>query len=106
MFSIITGRTVSRLVYEDIPGCVSLVRDAYLAHARGVTVNPSSVFLRFPSNPTARIIALPAHLGHPWNISGIKWIASYPANVPRWTLQNRQLMDSQNRQLIAAGQDQ
>jgi ornithine cyclodeaminase len=83
VFSILTGRTVSRLIYEDVPGCMAVVRDAYLAHARGLTVNPSSVFLRFPSNPTARIIALPAHLEHPWNVSGIKWIASYPENVAK-----------------------
>lgn len=81
MFRIITGRTIARLLSEDLPGCVDVVRNAYLAHARGLTVTPHSLFLRFPTKPNARIIGLPAHLGPPWRVSGIKWIASYPDNI-------------------------
>jgi len=60
---------------------MATVRDAYLAHEDRRTVNPSSIFLRFPDRPSARIIALPSHLGHPWQVSGLKWIASYPENT-------------------------
>jgi ornithine cyclodeaminase len=81
MFSVITGPTASRLIYGDVEGCIDVVRHAYLAHAHGQTVNPPSSFLRFPARPNARIIALPSHIEEPWRVSGIKWIASYPANV-------------------------
>jgi N-[(2S)-2-amino-2-carboxyethyl]-L-glutamate dehydrogenase len=80
-FQIVTGKTVHRLVHEDLAGCVKVVTDAYLAHHRGESVNPSSYFLRFPDRPDARIIALPAFLGDGFDVSGIKWIASYPANI-------------------------
>jgi ornithine cyclodeaminase len=81
IFRFVTGRTVSRLLAADLPGCVDVVRKAYLAHASGLTVTPHSVFLRFPGKPNARIIGLPAHLGPPWRVSGMKWIASYPDNI-------------------------
>jgi len=82
-FSVLTGKTIRRLVFEDLSGCIDVVRDAYLAHDAGRSVNPHSVFLRFPDRPNARIIALPSHLSRPWNISGLKWIASYPDNVAK-----------------------
>ena len=80
-FSVITGKTIYRLISEDLSGCVNVVRDAYLAHAEGRSVNPNSDFLRFEDRPNARIIGLPSHLGDPWNISAFKWIASYPDNI-------------------------
>jgi 2,3-diaminopropionate biosynthesis protein SbnB len=80
-FSVITARSIRRIVFEDLSGCVDVVRDAYLAHEAGRSVNPHSVFLRFNDRANARIIALPSHLSSPWNISGVKWIASYPDNV-------------------------
>jgi 2,3-diaminopropionate biosynthesis protein SbnB len=80
-FSVVSGRTIHRLIQDDPVGCVEVVRDAYLAHAQGRSVNPPSVFLRFEDRPNARIIALPTHLSDPWGVSGIKWIASYPDNV-------------------------
>src|SRR5215216_3056112 len=80
-FSIITAKTIYRLVEEDLSGCVDVVRAAYLAHDEGRSVNPHSVFLRFEDRKNARIIALPSHLASPWDISGIKWVASYPDNI-------------------------
>ena len=83
MFRVVTGPTIARLLEEDLPGCVDVVRRAYLSHAHGLTSMPHSVFLRFPTRPSARIIGLPAHLGPPWRVSGMKWISSYPDNVSR-----------------------
>lgn len=80
-FSVITASTIRALVFEDLNGCIDVVRDAYLAHDKGLSVNPHSVFLRFEDRANARIIALPSHLSSAWNISGLKWVASYPDNV-------------------------
>ncbi|MFH9354576.1 2,3-diaminopropionate biosynthesis protein SbnB [Kitasatospora sp. NPDC017646] len=59
------------------------VRDTYLLHERGRTVNPDSHFLRFPEKPDSRIIALPAFVNDDRPTAGIKWISSFPANVAR-----------------------
>jgi N-[(2S)-2-amino-2-carboxyethyl]-L-glutamate dehydrogenase len=82
-FSIINGKTVGDLVNAHRSECIDIVRDAYLAHAGGHSVNPDSYFLRFPDKPDCRIIALPAFLGDGFGVAGLKWIASYPGNVQR-----------------------
>ena len=79
--SIITGRTVFEILRSRRAECIEVVRDAYLAHAQGHSVNPDSYFLRFPEKPDCRIIALPAYLGNGFGVAGLKWIASYPGNV-------------------------
>src|SRR5436309_3448824 len=81
--SIINGKTVSDIIRAHRDECIEIVRDAYLAHAQGRSVNPDSYFLRFPDKPDCRIIALPAYLGNSFEVAGLKWIASYPANVQR-----------------------
>lgn len=58
-----------------------LVRNVYVTHAEGKTVNPDSYFLRFPDSDKNRIIALPASIEDDDPIAGIKWIASFPENV-------------------------
>ncbi|HSO00825.1 MAG TPA: 2,3-diaminopropionate biosynthesis protein SbnB [Candidatus Nanopelagicales bacterium] len=82
-FSIVPGKVIHAIVHGDIEGCTTRVKDAYLAHADGRSVNPDSYFLRFPEKPSSRIIALPAYLGGDIDVSGIKWIASYPENIKR-----------------------
>jgi len=81
--SIINGKTVSDIIRAHRADCIDVVRDAYLAHANGQSVNPDSNFLRFPEKPDCRIIALPAFLGNGFGVAGLKWIASYPGNVQR-----------------------
>jgi 2,3-diaminopropionate biosynthesis protein SbnB len=81
--SIINGKTVFEIVRAHRCECIRIVRDAYLAHAEGQSVNPDSYFLRFPDKPDCRIIALPAYLGKEFDVAGLKWIASYPTNVER-----------------------
>src|SRR6266571_3491079 len=81
--SIINGKTVFDIVCAHRSECIQIVREAYLAHADGQSVNPDSFFLRFPEKPDCRIIALPAYIGNGFDVAGLKWIASYPANVQR-----------------------
>jgi len=81
--SIINGKTVFDIIRAHRDECIGIVRDAYLAHADGQSVNPDSYFLRFPDKPDCRIIALPAYLGNGFGVAGLKWIASYPANIQR-----------------------
>src|SRR5205807_6855816 len=81
--SIINGKTVFDIVRAHRCECIRVVREAYLTHANGQSVNPDSYFLRFPDKPDCRIIALPAYLGDGFNVAGLKWIASYPANIQR-----------------------
>ena len=57
------------------------VEAAYRLHTCGNTFNPDSYFLRYPERPSARIIALPAHLGSTkFKERGVKWISSFPEN--------------------------
>src|SRR5213594_4841969 len=81
--SIINGKIVFDIIRAHRADCIDIVRNAYLAHAQGQSVNPDSYFLRFPEKPDCRIIALPAYLGNGFDVAGLKWIASYPANVRR-----------------------
>src|SRR5256885_4640047 len=81
--SIINGKTVFDIVRAHRAECIDVVEHAYLSHANGHSINPHSYFLRFPEKPDCRIIALPAFLGDGFAVAGLKWIASYPANVQR-----------------------
>ena len=80
-FHVMGGKEVRTVIDKTRSEIFGRVRDTYLAHHRGETVNPNSHFLRFPDKPRARIIALPASLGGPDAVAGIKWIASFPGNV-------------------------
>jgi 2,3-diaminopropionate biosynthesis protein SbnB len=81
--SIINGKTVFDIIRAHRAECIETVREAYLAHADGQSVNPDSYFLKFSDKPDCRIIALPAYIGNGFDVAGLKWIASYPANVQR-----------------------
>ncbi|MFJ4949815.1 2,3-diaminopropionate biosynthesis protein SbnB [Streptomyces sp. NPDC088760] len=82
-FDVVNGRTVRDIVRDGRRDIVRVVRDTYLAHHAGRSVNPDSYFLRFPEKPADRIIALPAYLDGEREVAGIKWIASFPANIER-----------------------
>ncbi|MFD5972147.1 2,3-diaminopropionate biosynthesis protein SbnB [Streptomyces bacillaris] len=59
------------------------VRTAYVLHGQGRSEVPFSGFLRPPGDSGSRIISLPAYLGGPEPVVGLKWISSFPANVEK-----------------------
>ena len=80
-FAVIPGRQVERTLRGRQKQIVELVEATYRRHSAGDSVNPPSYFLRFPDRPSARIIALPASIGGPLRVDGLKWISSFPENV-------------------------
>ena len=80
IFHVVPGSAVKSAIDGNRQKVFEAVEMAYRLHAAGESVNPNSYFLRYPDSPTARIIALPAHLGGEVKKSGIKWISSFPSN--------------------------
>jgi len=80
-FAVISGAQVRRALQGQEKEIVELVEATYRLHGAGDSVNPPSYFLRFPDRLSSRIIALPASLGGPNQVDGLKWVSSFPQNV-------------------------
>ncbi|MEV6507951.1 2,3-diaminopropionate biosynthesis protein SbnB [Streptomyces sp. NPDC051642] len=80
-FSVISGEQVQQALTGRESEIGALVEATYRLHGAGDSVNPPSYFLRFPDRPSSRIIALPASLGGPLRVDGLKWISSFPGNT-------------------------
>jgi 2,3-diaminopropionate biosynthesis protein SbnB len=80
IFHVVPGTAVKKAIDSNRQRVFEAVEAAYRVHAAGDSINPNSYFLRYPNNSSARIIALPAHLGGEVQMSGIKWISSFPSN--------------------------
>jgi N-[(2S)-2-amino-2-carboxyethyl]-L-glutamate dehydrogenase len=78
---VLNGSAVIETLAGQELAVLDAVRKAYHLHGKYQTSLPHSIFLNFPDHPANRIIALPAYLGGEVNAAGIKWIASFPANV-------------------------
>jgi N-[(2S)-2-amino-2-carboxyethyl]-L-glutamate dehydrogenase len=81
-FAVIGGAQVQHVLQGRERQIVELVEATYRLPSAGDSVNPPSYFLRFRDRPTARIIALPASIGGSLRVDGLKWISSFPDNVP------------------------
>ena len=81
-FSVISGAQVRQALHGREKQIVELVEATYRLHGAGDSVNPPSYFLRFHDRPSSRIIALPASIGGSVRVDGMKWISSFPDNVP------------------------
>jgi ornithine cyclodeaminase len=77
---ILKAHEVSAILENKEREIVQIVKTAYQEHAAGASSLPHSTFLRFPNSEMNRIIALPAYLGGEFDISGVKWISSFPGN--------------------------
>ncbi|MCD7437133.1 2,3-diaminopropionate biosynthesis protein SbnB [Streptomyces lincolnensis] len=80
-FAVISGEQVQQALHGRESEIADLVETVYRLHGAGESVNPPSYFLRFPDRPSSRIIALPASLGGPLRVDGLKWISSFPENT-------------------------
>ena len=77
---IIRGPEITKILAGREREVIDSVRQAYLLHDEEKTVLPHSSFLRWPGRAAGRIIALPAYLGGPEPVAGLKWISSFPSN--------------------------
>jgi ornithine cyclodeaminase len=80
---IIKANDVASILENKENTIMEIVANAYVEHEYGVSSLPHSIFLRFPENKRNRIIGLPAYLGGEYNVAGMKWISSFPANTER-----------------------
>lgn len=80
---LLTWEDVASLLVGRELDVLDAVSRAYVAHGRGESALPNSVFLRLPADDLNRIIALPAFLGSGFDVAGVKWIASFPGNTAR-----------------------
>jgi N-[(2S)-2-amino-2-carboxyethyl]-L-glutamate dehydrogenase len=77
----ITGEQVATCLAGRERELIDVVRRAYECHARGQAVLPDNVYVRFPNDPANRIIAKAGYLAEPFHVAGMKWVASFPANL-------------------------
>ncbi|MDR0270952.1 2,3-diaminopropionate biosynthesis protein SbnB [Paenibacillus sp.] len=68
-----------REIGVDWQRLTDIIEDIVKIKDAGDSVHPIKPYLRF-RKPENRIIAMPAFVGGSFNISGIKWIASFPDN--------------------------
>lgn len=84
MTAIITDRQCARVLESCGQEVIERVSAAYLAHWRKETDVPPGVFVYPPQHSRSRGIAMPAVLARDSDVTlGMKWITSFPLNVPR-----------------------
>ncbi len=70
----------------DMPAVIDVIEGAFRLKADGQVINPQKVMLTWSDEPGTqelhgRIMAMPAWVGGEWDVAGMKWIPSVPANL-------------------------
>ncbi len=80
-FYLVPGLVVAEILASAKSDVLQAVQQAYRLYEAGEAFGPDSCFLRFPSKPESRVIALPGYVGGDVDTVGIKWISSFPSNA-------------------------
>jgi N-[(2S)-2-amino-2-carboxyethyl]-L-glutamate dehydrogenase len=72
----------------DMAALIDVIEGAFRLKAAGQVINPMKVMLTWSDEPGTqelhgRIMAMPAWIGGEWDVAGLKWIPSVPANLAR-----------------------
>src|SRR5829696_5216591 len=78
---LLSGNEIVDLFRGQEAALMETVGAAYKIKEEGDCDVPNCPFLRFPGNSVDRIIPKTAFLGGQFQAAGIKWIASFPANL-------------------------
>jgi 2,3-diaminopropionate biosynthesis protein SbnB len=78
---LLNGNEIVDLFRGQEVALMETVRAAYEIKEDGDCHVPNCPFLRFPGNSVDRIIPKPAFVGGQFRAAGIKWVASFPANL-------------------------
>lgn len=79
----VQDQAIETLLAANRGAVMRCVESAYQLFARGQAVEVAPSYLRPPHDARARIIAKPACLYGEQPIAGLKWIASFPANLEK-----------------------
>lgn len=79
----VQDQAIETLLASNRGAVMRCVESAYQLFARGQAVEVAPSYLRPPHDARARIIAKPACLYGEQPIAGLKWIASFPANLEK-----------------------
>lgn len=80
---LLRGDEINHLLKGQEAAIMTVVEQAYRAHANGNTIMPPNGYLHFPGMEKERIIAKAAFLGEHFQEAGLKWIASFPNNLSK-----------------------
>jgi len=80
---LLKGNEINDLLMNQEENIIEIIKSAYKIYSEGDAFLPHSSFLKFPQNERNRIISLIGYLGGEFDISGVKWIASFPENIKK-----------------------
>jgi 2,3-diaminopropionate biosynthesis protein SbnB len=78
----VTDAHIDAVLSQDRSQVMRLVTQAYRLYADGQAIEETPSYLRPPHDGRARIIAKPACLYGDTPVAGVKWVSSFPGNVP------------------------
>ncbi|MDY7042234.1 MAG: ornithine cyclodeaminase, partial [Chloroflexota bacterium] len=79
-------RTDVRATGLDMQLTLKAVEDSFRLHHQGQTNLPWKTVLDLGERERGRVNAMPAYVGGPYDVCGIKWIAGFPGNPAKHKL--------------------